>query len=87
MSTRPAHSERAHARRELGSGAIFTLAEAAQLLPMGEASRDWLIAEGLVSVVCGRELVVWADVQARIRMARPDPKPKRGRVLPFVDPG
>lgn len=59
------------ARHEQGEAAIYSLREAARLLPGREAvNRRWLIDQGLVSELDGKRLVVWADVQERIRQLR-----------------
>lgn len=74
----------------MGAGAVLTVAEAAALLPIADAAaRRWLRAEGLVSQLEGRAVVVWAAVLSALRagaeptatQARGSP---RGAALPRV---
>lgn len=61
-------------RRELGAGAVFSLSEAAELLPMRTAEAvEWLRAGGLVRQLQGREVIIWGDVLARLRDGDPAP--------------
>ena len=62
-----ASSQRHRERLTIGSGAILTAEETAQLLPLADkAARDWLRDQGLVRYMAGRPVVVWADVQATL---------------------
>jgi hypothetical protein len=57
----------------LGADAIMPVGMAVELLPKREADvRAWLYAAGLVTAhpVLG-EVVIWADVVAEVRRARP----------------
>lgn len=54
-------------RLVVSPGALLTPTAAARLLPMGDgAGLAWLRREGLIRVVDGREVVVWADVLAAL---------------------
>jgi hypothetical protein len=59
----------------MGSGAILSLGEACELLPVADReARRWLQEQGLVSYIAGRPVVVWTAVQEALR--RPDtPQP------------
>ena len=57
-----ANSRRAE-RVSMGPGAVLSLNEAAQLLPLHDAeARQWLLDQGLVRRVRGRAVVAWASV-------------------------
>ncbi len=60
-----------------GPGAVFSLARATELLPMGDQQAlSWLVNEGLVHQLDGRSVVVWGEVMDRIREQPPSqPKP------------
>lgn len=87
----PAHSKVAQARRELGRAAIFTVAEAATLLPMADPEATAALeAAGLVRLLDGRRVVIWGHVLDWIDTLTPTPaapRPKkRAPARPFVDP-
>lgn len=64
----PAQSERAERRRALGLGGVYSVSEAAALLPFSDADgRCWLREQGLVTIGArGKEVVAWAAVVQRL---------------------
>ena len=86
MATEIGDSDRARARRELGMGAVISLYQAAQLLPLpDEEAVELLRREGVVLRVRGREIVVWADVVEALRrvgQAPPDQAQARAATVP-----
>jgi hypothetical protein len=69
------------ARRQLGAGAVLTVAEAARLLPFREADAvRWLHERKLARPVPGlpgRRVVRWLDVLDALAEPCPEPVPKR----------
>lgn len=58
----------AELRAALGESAVYTVREAARLLPGRESkNRAWIERQGIVTEVDGRALVIWGDVLARMR--------------------
>ena len=59
----------AERRARLGSAAIYSLSEAAQLLPGSDKEcRAWLRAQGLVRPGPGGDVVRWDEVQAQLTL-------------------
>lgn len=96
VSTIKGRSLRDRERLLQGLGAVYTVRRAAELLPGNDAdNRAWLRQHGLVRVVGGTEVVVWAEVLDMISGRREDapdaPPPARRRkgkkraVLPRVE--
>ena len=74
-----ADSKRHRDRLAMGDGAIYSLQVASELLPPHDSrAREWLIEQGLVQTLLGVPIVVWADVQQRIREIG-EPSPTRPR--------
>jgi len=66
-------SQRHRDRLLQGPGAVFSLAKATELLPMGDQQAlGWLVNEGLVHQLDGRGVVVWGEVVDRIRESPPN---------------
>jgi len=71
-------SDRHADRLALGPGAVFPVSKAAELLPVADTkARAWLRARGLTSDLCGREVVVWAEVLAVLATESPAVPPAR----------
>lgn len=71
-------SDRHADRLALGPAAVFPVSKAAELLPVSDSrARQWLRANGLTSDLCGREVVVWAEVLAALAAEPLDPIPTR----------
>ena len=67
-SERTPDLDRRHQRLIISPGAIVTLQQAAELLPIAERdARAWLKRRGLVRDLAGRSVVVWADVMAALQ--------------------
>lgn len=65
-------SDRRELRLLLGSAAILTPRQAAEMLPVADADAlDWLEQHGLIRYMAGRKVVVWGDVVEAIRAADP----------------
>lgn len=78
MPARDLHSD----RLTLGLGAVLSLSAAARLLPVSDAeARRWLRARALVSMLCGREVVLWWDV-VRALACDDDPGNGSGNAAP-----
>jgi hypothetical protein len=78
----PGSSERDRDRLALGSGAVLTVARAAELLPIHDAeARQWIRTQGLVRFLVSREVVIWGDVTDALRegQAHPTPAPPKHR--------
>lgn len=66
---RPSKVSIAERRARLGSAAIYSLSEAAQLLPGSDKEcRAWLRAQGLVRPGPGGDVVRWDEVQAQLTL-------------------
>lgn len=64
-------------RLKIGEGAVFSVSQAAYLLPWDTAAAgQWLRREGLISLVDGRELVVWRAVLRRLEQLSPAAAPR-----------
>lgn len=75
----------ADARRQLGVAAVVSVAEAATLLPVRDATaRAWLRRRGLIrSVPHLGEVVVWGDVLDAVRQDQGEAKPLRSSETPL----
>jgi hypothetical protein len=76
------NNDRNLARRQLGEAAVFSLNQAAELLPWADSEvRQWLTDRGLVRHVNGRSIVRWRDVLEALgdppSAPVPNPAPKR----------
>ena len=72
-------SDRHADRLALGPGAVFPVSKAAELLPVADGkARAWLRGHGLTTDLCGREVVVWAEVLATLST-----DPPAGSVTPL----
>jgi len=64
-------------RLNLGSAALLSVARAAELMPMRDAeARAAIEAAGIVRLLGGRRVVLWADC---IELARPEGEPEPNR--------
>ena len=53
---------------ECDCGGILRLTSAMRKLPWRDSdARDWLLSEGLVIVIDGRNFVIWDDVKRKMR--------------------
>lgn len=62
--------------------AVISVNKAARKLPIRVAeARAWLLDNGLVSMLAGRQVVIWADVEAKLRQTalQAPETPKRPR--------
>lgn len=65
-----------------GPGAVFPVSRAAELLPVSDAkARAWLRDQGLTVELCGREVVVWAEVLDALAADPPTPGPGKLRLI------
>lgn len=73
-----ARSQRDADRLQQGAGAVFTVARAAELLPLStDEARRWLRDQGLVTRILDREVVCWGRVlEALARGDEPTTRPK-----------
>lgn len=52
----------------MGAGAILTVQEACELLPVSDSTaRRWIRENGLISYLGDKQVVVWAAVQSCLR--------------------
>jgi hypothetical protein len=76
----PVANERHAQRLAMGSGAILSLGEACELLPVADReARSWLQELGLVRYLRGRPVIVWSEVQDALRnpsTPQPGAKPR-----------
>lgn len=67
----PLRLSRRDRRLLLGRAGVFSVTEAAELLPLSDNdARDWIRGKGLVRRIGGKPLVVWGDV---LDALEPDP--------------
>lgn len=67
-------------RLALGEAAVFSLTDAAELLPIRETdARRWLRSRGLVRQLEGRDVVTWRKVLDAIEAGDEPAPPPRGR--------
>lgn len=86
MPTRPATNARAAARLTLGAAAVLPVAQAVQLMPLGDArARRWLRSRGLVRDLDGAEVVIWGDVLEALRATTEPTAPQPPRVWREAD--
>ena len=85
MAVRAAISNRGAQRLALGSGAVFSVAQAAGLLPIHDRdARRWIRDRGLVRHLAGREVVIWGDLLDAVRSGddvQPVERPAPGKGL------
>ncbi len=63
-----------------GPAAVYSLAQAARLLPMDDRqARDWLVRHGLVRELEGRRVVIWGEVLEELQRQAPRRTPPRRR--------
>ncbi len=80
-----ANSERHFERLIVSPGAIVSLQEACELLPLNDAAaRHWLHEQRLVRLLAGRHVVCWADVAQALRSTPMAPPSKVARSLPRI---
>lgn len=78
-------TDRSQARRQLGSAAVLSEAEAVALLPCRDSTaREWLRDRGLVRTTGLGKVVIWGEVLEALRGhgAPADPQPRPPSKLP-----